>query len=396
MTGSKGLVLFGSTGSIGTQMLDVVQAQSERYHIVGLTARTNDELLAEQAVAFRPRFVAMSNDAARERLMIRLERHDLRIPVASDEDLPSMLGRVAFDMPVVAAASTDLAQVVYDLLRSGLPMAIASKELLITLGDLLEPFRAQLRPIDSELSAVWQCLAGEDPESVERVVLTASGGPFRTTTAAELDGVTVAQALAHPSWRMGRKVTVDSATLFNKALELAETHVLFGVDRGRITAVQHPQSVVHGLVEFRDGTTRAVVYRPDMRVAIAYALSVPDRPLHEQVTRLRLEELGQLTFEPIDTKFEAFALGREAEMRSPRSMLALLGADEVAVSRFLVAQGTFGDIVAALRYVLSETGDEVLNPTVRAHVEAVAHGRQLAEQWYEKRYGTQPGNQKGV
>jgi 1-deoxy-D-xylulose-5-phosphate reductoisomerase len=396
MTGSKGLVLFGSTGSIGTQMLDVVQAQPERYHIVGLTAHTNDELLAEQAVAFRPRFVAMSDDAARERLMIRLERHDLRIPVAGDQDLPSMLGRVAFDMPVVAAASTDLAQVVYDLLRSGLPMAIASKELLITLGDLLEPFRAQLRPIDSELSAVWQCLAGEDPETVERVVLTASGGPFRTKPAAELDSVTVAQALVHPSWRMGRKVTVDSATLFNKALELAETHVLFGVDPRRITAVQHPQSVVHGLVEFRDGTTRAIAYRPDMRVAIAYALSVPDRPLHEEVTRLRLEELGQLTFEPIDAKFEAFAVGREAEMRSPRSMLALLGADEVAVSRFLVAQGTFGDIVAALRYVLSETGDEVLDPTVRAHVEAVAYGRQLAEQWYEKRYSTQPGNREGV
>src|SRR5450756_517734 len=230
MTGSKGLVLFGSTGSIGTQMLDVVQAQPERYHIVGLTARTNDELLAAQALAFRPRFVAMSDDAARERLMIRLERRDLRIPVVSDEDLPSMLGRVAFDMPVVAAASTDLAQVVYDLLRSGLPMAIASKELLITLGDLLEPFRAQLRPIDSELSAVWQCLAGEDPETVERVVLTASGGPFRTKPAAELNSVTAAQALVHPSWRMGRKVTVDSATLFNKALELAETHVLFGVD----------------------------------------------------------------------------------------------------------------------------------------------------------------------
>ena len=396
MTGSKGLVLFGSTGSIGTQMLDVVRAQPERYHIVGLTAHTNDELLAEQAVAFRPRFVAMSDDAARERLMIRLERHDLRIPVASDEDLPSILSRVALDMPVVAAASTDLAQVVYDLLRLGLPMAIASKELLITLGDLLEPFRAQLRPIDSELSAVWQCLAGEDPETVERVVLTASGGPFRTKLAAELNDVTAAQALQHPSWRMGRKVTVDSATLFNKALELAETHVLFGVDRERITAVQHPQSMVHGLVEFRDGTTRAIVYRPDMRVAIAYALSVPDRPLHEEVTRLHLEELGQLTFEPIDAKFEAFAIGREAERRSPRAMLGLLGADEVAVSRFLVAQGTFGDIVAALRYVLSETQDEALDPTVRAHVEAVANGRKLAEQWYEKRYSTQPGNREGV
>ncbi len=395
MTGSRGLVLFGSTGSIGVQTLDVVRAEPERYHIVGLTAHTNDELLAEQTVAFQPRFVAMSDDAARERLTIRLERRDIRIPVVSDEDLSSMLGRVAFDMSVVATASTDLAQVVYDLLRLGLPMAIASKELLITLGDLLEPFRAQLRPIDSELSAVWQCLAGENPETVERIVLTASGGPFRTTTPADLVNVTATQALQHPSWQMGRKVTIDSATLFNKALELSETHVLFGVDRQRISAVQHPQSVIHGVVEFRDGTTRAIAYRPDMRVPIAYALSVPDRPLHEQVARLRLEELGQLTFEPIDAKFEAFSIGREAEMRSPRLMLALLGADEVAVSRFLVAQGTFGDIVATLRYVLGETGDDALAPNVRAHVEVVAGGRRLAEQWYEQRYGTQPGNREG-
>ncbi|HWQ21150.1 MAG TPA: 1-deoxy-D-xylulose-5-phosphate reductoisomerase [Clostridia bacterium] len=396
MTGSKGLVLFGSTGSIGTQVLDVVCAQSERYHVVGLTAHSNDELLAEQTLTFQPRFVAMSDDAARERLVIRLERHDVRIPVVGDEDLPSMLSRVAFDMPVVAAASTDLAQVVYDLLRLGMPMAIASKELLIMLGDLLEPFRTQLRPVDSELSAIWQCLAGEDLESVERVILTASGGPFRDTAAAALGDVTAAQALQHPSWRMGRKVTIDSATMFNKALELAETHVLFGLERERITAVQHPQSVVHGLVEFYDGTTRAIAYRPDMRVAIAYALSAPDRPLREQAVRLHLEELGQLTFEPVDAKFEAFAVGREADMRSPRSMLALLGADEVAVSRFLVAQGTFGDIVAALRHVLGETGDEPLGPSVRARIEAVSRGRQLAEEWYEKRYGTQPGDREGV
>lgn len=396
MTGSRGLVLFGSTGSVGTQTLDVVRSQPDRYHIVGLAAHSNDELLADQTVAFQPRFVALSDEAARERLMIRLERHGISIPVVGDDELPAMLGRVAFDIPVVAAASIDLAQVVYDLLRSGLPMAIASKELLITLGDLLEPFRAQLHPVDSELSAIWQCLAGEDMETVERVVLTASGGPFRALPAAEMDGVTVVQALQHPSWRMGHKVTIDSATMFNKALELAEAHVLFGVDRTRITAVQHPQSVVHGLVEFQDGTTRAVLYRPDMRVAIAYALSVPERPRHEEMARLRLEEVSTLTFEPIDSKFEAFALGREAQLRSPRAMLALLGADEVAVSRFLIAQGTFGDIVAVLRYVLSETGDEPLDGSVRARVEAVAGGRQLACRWYENKYGTQPDDRKGA
>jgi len=396
MTGSKGLVLFGSTGSVGTQMLDVVNDQPDRYHIVGLAAHSNDELLAEQAVAFHPRFVALSDEAARERLMIRLERHNLDIPVVSDEELPAMLGRVAFDMPVVAAASIDLAEVIYDLLRSGLPMAIASKELLITLGDLLEPFRAQLRPIDSELSAIWQCLAGEAPEAVERLILTASGGPFRTTSASDMQDVTVAQALQHPSWRMGRKVTIDSATLFNKALELAEAHVLFGVDPARITAVQHPQSVVHGMVEFQDGTTRAVLYRPDMHVAIAYALSVPACPRHDGVARLHVDQLGALTFEPIDPKFEAFRLGRDAQLRSPRAMLALVGADEVAVSRFLVAQGTFGDIVAVLRTVLAEIGDQPLEANVRAHVEAVAHGRQLARRWFDNTYGMQPDDRKGA
>lgn len=396
MTGSKGLMLFGSTGSVGTQVLDVVRAQPDRYHIVGLTAHSNDALLAEQAETFMPHFVALADETARERLKIRLERQGLRIPVISNEELSPMLSRVAFDMPVVAAASTDFAQITHDLLRSGLPMAIASKELLISLGDLLEPFRAQLRPIDSELSAVWQCLCGEDPETVERIVLTASGGPFRDRAAADMADVTVSEALRHPSWKMGAKVTVDSATLFNKALELAEAQVLFGMDAGRVSAMQHPQSVVHGLVDYRDGTTRAILYPPDMRVAIAYALSAPDRPLQQLVRRLRLEDVGELTFQPIDPKFEAFAIGCEAQRRSPRSMLALLGADEVAVSRFLVAQGTFGDIVAVLRYVLGETENRLLDHTVRDHLEAVASGRRLAEQWYDQRYGVQPGDREGA
>ncbi|MHB8072008.1 MAG: 1-deoxy-D-xylulose-5-phosphate reductoisomerase [Candidatus Cryosericum sp.] len=396
MTGSKGLMLFGSTGSVGTQVLDVVRAQPDRYHVVGLTAHSNDALLAEQVEVFLPHFVTLTDEAARERLKIRLERQGLRIPVISDEELSPMLSRVAFDMPVVAAASTDFAQIIYDLLRSGLPMAIASKELLISLGDLLEPFRAQLRPIDSELSAVWQCLVGEDPETVERIVLTASGGPFRNRPALDMSDVTVAEALEHPSWKMGAKVTIDSATLFNKALELAEAQVLFGVEAERVVAVQHPQSVVHGLVDYRDGTTRAILYPPDMRVAIAYALSAPDRPPQENIRRLRLEEVGELTFQSIDPKFEAFAIGCEAQRRSPRSMLALLGADEIAVSRFLVAQGTFGDIVAVLRHVLGETEDRLLDNTVRDHIEAVALGRRLAEQWFDQRYGVQSGNREGV
>ncbi len=396
MTGSKGLMLFGSTGSVGTQVLDVVRAQSDRYHVVGLTARSNDGLLAAQVEEFQPRFVGMSDPAARERLEIRLERLGMRIPVVGDEDLAAMLARVAFDMPVVATASTDLAPLVFDVLRSGLPMAIASKELLITLGDLLEPFRSQVRPVDSELSAIWQCLAGEDPETVERIVLTASGGPFRNRPGDELSSVTVPEALQHPSWAMGKKVTVDSATLFNKALELAEAEVLFGLSGDHIVAVQHSQSIIHGLVEYRDGTSRAVLYRPDMRIAIAYALSAPERPYHDQVRRLCLEDVGTLEFKPIDPKFEAFALGREAWKRSRRSMLALIGADDVAVSRFLVAQATFGDIVAVLGYVLGEAGTGALDDSVRNRLEAVAAGRALAERWFREQPGMQRKGQEGA
>ncbi len=396
MTGSKGLMLFGSTGSVGTQVLDVVRAQSDRYHVVGLTARSNDGLLAAQAEAFQPRFVGMSDPAARERLEIRLERLGMRIPVVGDEDLAAMLARVAFDMPIVATASIDLAPLVFDILRSGLPMAIASKELLITLGNLLEPFRSQVRPMDSELSAIWQCLAGEDPETVERIVLTASGGPFRARLDKELTSVTAAEALQHPSWTMGKKVTIDSATLFNKALELAEAEVLFGLDSDRIIAVQHPQSIVHGLIEYRDGTSRAVLYRPDMRVAIAYALSAPERPHHDQVRRLCLEDVGTLEFKPIDPKFKAFTLGREAWKRSRRSMLALMGADDVAVSRFLVAQATFGDIVTILGYVLGEADTGALDDSVRNRLEAVAAGRVLAERWFREQSGAQREGQEGA
>ncbi len=396
MTGSRGLVIFGSTGSIGTQTLDVVRSGCGRYHVVGLTAHRNAELLAEQVSEFRPRFVALSDQGGRERLQVLLERKGLQVPVVTDEELPSMLGTVSYDMTVVAAASVSLAGVVYDLLRAGLPMAIASKELLITLGDLLKPFRAQLRPVDSELSAIWQCLAGENPETVEQVILTASGGPLRELPPDELDSVTASQALRHPSWRMGPKVTVDSATLFNKALELAEANVVFGVDRSRIHAVQHPQSIVHGLVEFQDGTTRAILYHPDMRVAIAYALGAPDRPLCTQVARLHADELGNLSFSPVDRKFRAFTLGDEAGRRSPRAMLALLGADEVAVSRFLVARGTFGDIVSVLRSVLGATSDASLPPTVEARVAAVEDGRRLAEEWYRRQYPGSPDDPEGA
>ena len=378
---------MGSTGSIGTQTLDVVRAQREQYHVVGLTARSNVDAILQQTLEFKPAFVVLADEAARERLAAQLRDQHIATRLLGPDELPATMRTSVYDLCVVATAGTEYLQLVLDTLRNGSPIAIASKEVIIALGDLLVPFREQLYPIDSELSAVWQCLKGEDPEAVERVILTASGGPFRQLPAEDLVHVRAKDALMHPSWTMGPKVTVDSATLFNKSLELAEAHILFGFSWDIIDAVQHPQSIIHAMIEFHDGTTRAVLYRPDMRAAIAYALSYPERLVFPQAQRLRPELLQGLEFEPIDPKFVAYAIGRQAGHRSPRAMLGVLGADDVAVEQFLDERGSFVDIAAVLRHVLEHVGDEPLDTTVQSRIDALEAGRCCAEKWYEARSG---------
>ncbi|HWH24898.1 MAG TPA: 1-deoxy-D-xylulose-5-phosphate reductoisomerase [Candidatus Limnocylindria bacterium] len=320
------VALLGSTGSIGRQALDVLAAQADRFEVVALAAGRNADELAAQVARHRPRAHALTERTGADSLVELATRDDVDIV------LVATAGMVAL-RPVVAA------------LEAGRVVATANKETLVAGGHLVMPLARRLagggspldwlRPIDSEHSAIWQCLAGERRSDVARLVLTASGGPFRGWSVAQLADARPQDALAHPTWNMGAKITVDSATMMNKALEVIEARWLYDVGDEQIDVVVHPQSIVHSLVEFADGSLKAQLGLPDMRIPIQYALTYP-RHLPSPAPRLSIGDLGALEFEPADeVNFPALAIGREAGRRGPWATAALIAADEVAVARFL-------------------------------------------------------------
>jgi 1-deoxy-D-xylulose-5-phosphate reductoisomerase len=355
------VAVLGSTGSIGRQALEVLAGLRGDFEIVALAAGRRVEELTAQVDAVRPRVVAVADRASRERLVVapgtEIDDSDgalLRIVTREDVDLVIVgTGGMVSLAPVIAA------------LTAGKIVATANKETLVAAGHLVMALAraraseasatlggtdpqasplAWLRPIDSEHSAIWQCLVGERPAEVERLILTASGGPFLHHAADRLATVTPAEALAHPTWRMGAKVSVDSATLMNKGLEVIEARWLYDVDDARIDVVIHPQSVIHSAVEFRDGSVKAQLGLPDMRLPIQYALTHPRR-LPSPAPRLSLTDAGPLTFEAPDTgRFPCLRIAREAGRMGPRATTALIAADEVAVARFLAGGLDFGGI----------------------------------------------------
>ncbi|MHB8619716.1 MAG: 1-deoxy-D-xylulose-5-phosphate reductoisomerase [Chloroflexota bacterium] len=322
--GRKRLAVLGSTGSIGTQTLDVVRQFPERFAIKGLAASRMSPLLQEQADEFRPAVVATDPDA----LVDLASRDDVDLVVVGTS------GKAGFE-PTLAA------------LAAGTNVALANKETLIMAGDLVmrqaRESGACVYPIDSEHSAIWQCLRGETPEQVQRLILTASGGPFRDWPAERFASISVAEALKHPNWVMGRKITVDSATLMNKGLEILEAHHLFDLPLDRVDAVIHPQSIVHSMVEFVDGSIKAQLGVPDMRVPIAYALAYPDRlPLNSP--RLEVPPCD-LTFQEADLeRFPCLRLAKEAGRQGGTYPTVLAAADEEAVQLFLDERIGFLDI----------------------------------------------------
>jgi 1-deoxy-D-xylulose-5-phosphate reductoisomerase len=343
------ILIIGSTGSIGTQALDVV-ARSDELDVVGLAADSSWELLLEQARRFGVERVALADpDAAakaREHAGVLAGPEGLvELIVESDCDLVlnALVGSAGLG-PTVAA------------LGEGIDLALANKESLVVGGELVtalaEATGAQLIPVDSEHSALYQLIRGERPGTVDRIVLTASGGPFRGRT--DLDAVTVEEALAHPTWRMGGKITVDSATLMNKGLELIEAHHLFGVPYEGIDVVVHPQSIVHALVHLNDGASLAHLGYPDMRVPISYALHHPERA-DVPVPTLDLVELGALTFEAPDTDtFACLRLAREAAAAGGTAPCVLNAANEVAVHAFLRGELSFTGIARVIESTLAE------------------------------------------
>jgi 1-deoxy-D-xylulose-5-phosphate reductoisomerase len=340
-------VLLGSTGSIGTQALDVVRAHPERFEVVGLAAGTDDAAVAAQAEEFGVETLAMADPAAAARLRDRTPRAAVHAGGSGVSEL------AALDADLVLNGVTGAAGLAPTLaaLGAGTPVALANKESLIVGGDLVVAAaekaggrESHLIPVDSEHSALAQCLRGGRREEVGRLVLTASGGPFRGRTRAQLADVTAEAALAHPTWEMGPLVTVNSASLMNKGLELIEAHELFGIGWDDLDVVVHPQSVVHSMVEFVDGSTLAQLSPPDMRLPIQLAMTWPERLDHAFVA-CDWTRASELTFEPVDrATFRALDLAEAAGRRRGTYPAVLNAANEVAVAAFLAGRVPFLDL----------------------------------------------------
>ena len=358
MDGMRRLVILGSTGSVGTQALDVVRRNRDRFEVVGLAAAQSHELLVGQIREFLPPVVAVSDAAAAEDLSEALA--GLRgIEVVVGPDAAERLARDSeADVVLNAMVGASGLPPTLAALQSGKVLALANKESLIVGGELVmdlvkgEPDR--LIPVDSEHAALAQCLRGERREDLRRVVITASGGPFRGWSGDELDRASVKEALAHPTWRMGPKITIDSATLMNKGFEVIEAHYLFGLAYSEIDVVVHPESVVHGIAEFRDGSMIAQLSKPDMRLPIQLALAYPDR-LPTGIGRLDLAAAGRLSFEPLDrSAFPALDLAYRAGNLGGTYPAVMNAANEVAVRAFLEGRIRLTEIVDIAVRVVDE------------------------------------------
>lgn len=351
----RALCILGSTGSIGTQALEIVRLFPDRLHVVALAAHRSTHLLARQALEFRPRFVVIADGSKASELEQMLAGSGIRV-LAGDEGI--MEAAACSDVDIVIAAVTGAAGLhgVLAALRAGKTVALANKETLVTAGALATCMAAEhggeLIPVDSEHSAIFQCLAGEADRTVETILLTASGGPFRTRDARTFASITRAEALCHPNWSMGTKITIDSATMMNKGLEVIEARWLFNVQPSQIEVLVHPQSVVHSMVVFADGSTKAQLGVPDMKVPIQYALSYPDR-WKAPHPRVDWRTIGSLDFAPPSLeRFPCLRLAFEALRAEGTAPAVLNAANEQAVALFLEDRIRFVDIPAAVERAL--------------------------------------------
>lgn len=350
----KRVVILGSTGSIGTSALDVISGHRDRFRVVGLAAGRNIDLLEGQIDVFRPEVVAIADENAAIELRKRVGRktevlagedgiNHVAAYKGSDFVLSSMVGFSGL-IPTMHAV------------RAGKAIGLANKEVLVTAGEIVMReagrYGSKILPVDSEHSAIFQCIEGQDRRHLKRVVLTASGGPFAGRTKDDMKDVTPQDALRHPNWNMGRKVTIDSATMMNKGLEVIEAAHLFGLAAGMIDVLIHPQSIVHSMVEFNDGSVLSQMSVPDMRGPIGYALSYPDR-LDDAVSRLELDRIEKLTFFKPDTEsFPCLKYAYDALMEGGTMPAVLNAANEAAVNAFLEKRISFNDIPVIINKVM--------------------------------------------
>jgi 1-deoxy-D-xylulose-5-phosphate reductoisomerase len=373
------VVILGSTGSIGRQTLDVVRELGERFDVVGLAAGRNTALLEEQASEFRPRLIWSEDGSARPALQSSAGGRPRWAALEEQATHPDV------DLVVVGTVGRAGLAPTLAALRAGKRVALANKEVLVMAGAIVtkaaKQGKGELLPVDSEHSAIWQCLWGEKAKSVRRVLLTASGGAFRDHTPDELARVTPEEALNHPTWRMGRKITVDSATLMNKGFEAIETRWLFDVPLERVEIVMHRESIVHSLVEFADGSVKAQLGEPDMRLPIRVALCYPERVADPSIAPLDLARAGELHFAAPDFgRYPALELTLRAGRDGGTYPAALAAADEAAVGHFLAGHLTFTDIPRLLEDTLTKH-ERASDDDLEAVLAADAWARDFADGW---------------
>ena len=376
---AKRLAVLGSTGSIGTQTLDVVRTFPDDFRVIGLAARRSLELLETQVREFRPKLVSCEGSVE--------EKAALVSNGCVDCGMEEMVRDPEVDLVVTATVGDVSLGPTFAAIDAGKDIALANKETVVMAGEMVaaaaERRGVSILPLDSEPNAIWQCLRGED-KTVSKLIITASGGSFRSTPLSELGSVTPEQALDHPTWKMGAKITVDSATMMNKAFEVIEAHWLFGVPWDDIEVVIHPQSMIHSMVEFVDGSVKAQISPPDMRLPIQYALFYPDRVFNEKIRLFDPVATGKLTFEPWDPeRYPCFDIALDIAKRGGTWPAALCGADDVAVEMFLSGRIGYLDIGTVIQQALMDhqsVGSPSLDEVLAAGVWGRARVREVVEE----------------
>ena len=370
MSHKQTVAILGSTGSIGTQTLDVIDRHSELFEVYALTAHSNIDLLVEQAKRYRPEVVAIADERHYKTLREALDGLPVKVFAGADS-ICQIAAMSPIDTVVTAMVGYSGLLPTVRAIEAGKKIALANKETLVVAGELVTDLalrnRVDIVPIDSEHSAIFQCLVGENENSVEKLILTASGGAFRDTPKDDLRLATAADALRHPTWKMGAKITIDSATMMNKGFEVIEARWLFDIPIDKIEVIIHPQSIVHSMVQFCDGSIKAQLGQPDMRHPIQYALTFPDR-LDAQVERANLADIHQLTFEKPDyEKFRNLRLAYDALRRGGNIPCILNAANEVAVDAFLKGKIGFFAMSDIIEQTISETAF-ISSPTLDDYI----------------------------
>jgi len=380
---TRGIAILGSTGSIGTQALEVVRDQRDALHVEVLSAHSNADLLVAQALEFKPNAVVIGDEAKWKQVNDALFDEGIKV-YSGAEALEQVVEVDGIDMVLTAMVGAAGLKPTLRAIEAGKHIALANKETLVVAGEIVMNAArnkgVDIHPVDSEHSAIYQCIAGEFHNPIEKIILTASGGPFRGRTLESLAGVTKADALKHPNWDMGAKITIDSASLMNKGLEVIEAKWLFDISPDQIDVVVHPQSIVHSCVQFDDGSIKAQLGLPDMKLPIQYALTYPRR-LKNDFPRFSFMDYPSLTFEQPDTKtFRNLALAFDALRAGGNAPAILNAANEVAVARFLKDDIEFLDLPRVVEHALGHVTLQA-KPTLDGLIAADADARRVAAEW---------------